>query len=359
VSAITDRQKGHYPAVVVAVSSGKPITVSLQKSAHQVVSRQIPTPCPSAMTCDLHVGDLVTVSENVKNEITGLELQAARSAPWERLLSLLVCAGLLALFAQIVIGKNPAGLILGLDNRYSKSKFQFFVWFAVVIVAFLSTLWLRYIYSSNLLLGAVDIPKNLLLLSGLSAFTLVASKGITQSKVNDAEAKNQLVKTLASAPGAIAVKPLVASAVPGVVAKEAPDNLVLPSGSPQVPAHVVSGADPTSMKTNAMDSSFPSDLALDDLGNPDLGDFQIVLLTLVGAVIYLVQIYNFLGKLPLGATVSLPDLDPTLVGIFGIGQGAYTLKKFASDPTPPSGPNAVQPVPATPPPAPKQAAPQL
>lgn len=75
----------------------------------------------------------------------------------------------------------------GDDRRYSNSKFQVVTWFSVVIVTYSATVVLRW-----LRLGAdlmwVNIPTHLLMLSGLSAFTFGAAKGITTSKIESAKA---------------------------------------------------------------------------------------------------------------------------------------------------------------------------
>lgn len=48
---------------------------------------------------------------------------------------------------------------------------------------------------------------------------------------------------------------------------------------------------------------------------------------LLAAGVYLLQMLAFLQTLPLSASVSLPDVDSTLLSFFGIGQGAYLVKK--------------------------------
>ena len=48
---------------------------------------------------------------------------------------------------------------------------------------------------------------------------------------------------------------------------------------------------------------------------------------LLAAGVYLVQMLAFLQAVPLSASVSLPDVDSTLLSFFGIGQGAYLVKK--------------------------------
>ncbi len=226
----------------------------------------------------LDSGDLVWVTAN-GTAMTDVEVQK-ESVPMLRILvSLFVPAALLWLIAWLAIrgtGYGIARFLVGRDNRYSKSKFQVAFWFWTVIVAYLATLYLRWWAGVPSLIGGVDIPQNLLLLSGISALSFGTAKGIAQGKENRA-------------------------AVAGVQAKP-------PANQPR----------------------FPTDLVCDDSGQPDLGDFQMVVITLVAVGIYAVQIVNFLSLLHMTAQVSMPDVDPTLLGIFGISHGAYLTKKAVS-----------------------------
>ncbi len=223
----------------------------------------------------LHPGDLVRVTTSGRT-MQDVEIQK-QSVPFLRILTtLFVVAALLWIIAWICLrgtGYGMARFLVGRDNRYSKSKFQIAIWFWTVIVAYLGTLYLRWWASVPSLIGGVDIPQNLLLLSGISALSFATAKGITQGKENRA---------------ATAAKP--------------------PADRPR----------------------FPTDLVCDDSGQPDLGDFQMVVITLVAVGVYLVQTFDFLSLLHMTAQVSLPDVDPTLLGIFGISHGTYLTKKAVS-----------------------------
>jgi hypothetical protein len=83
-----------------------------------------------------------------------------------------------------------------------------------------------------------------------------------------------------------------------------------------------------------------TDLVLDDAGNPDIGDFQMLLITLIAAITYIVQLFMFLGILEMHAKIEIPDVDSTLLAAFGLGQGAYLAKKAASGPKPSDPPAA-------------------
>jgi hypothetical protein len=243
----------------------------------------------------LHPGDLVWVkaSDDTATKtkiIQDVEVQKESVTFLRILVTLLVPAAILWLLAWLAIrgtGYGMARFLVGRDNRYSKSKFQIAIWFATVIVAYLATLYLRWWTGVPSLIGGVDIPQNLLLLSGISALSFGTAKGIAQGRENRAAAA-------------------------GVDAKP-------PADQPR----------------------FPTDLVCDDSGQPDLGDFQMVVITLVAVGIYIVQTFDFLSLLHMTAQVSMPDVDPTLLGIFGISHGAYLTKKAVSgDDGAAGGPNA-------------------
>jgi len=172
---------------------------------------------------------------------------------------------------------HPLNLILGEDGRYSNSKFQIATWFFVLISTYLATVVLRVWYGKCDFIGGVNIPQNLLLLSGMSAITFAGAKGITASKAQNA------------------------SQTPGAT-----------------------------QKTKAVAPSF-WDLVQDDNGLFDFGDFQMLIITLLATGMYLVLVFNFLGSLDLRATVDLPNVDTTILATFGLGQGAYLAKKAAGN----------------------------
>ena len=164
---------------------------------------------------------------------------------------------------------HPLQLITGQDGRYSNSKFQMALWFFVVIATYLATVYLRVSRIGWDLVGGVNIPDNLLLLSGMSALTFGGAKGITTAKVD-------------------------AAAAQGIANPK-------PPGQPH----------------------FWHDLIQNDVGTFDLGDFQMFVVTLLAVGMYLAAILHFLGLLGVSAAVKLPDIDTTILATFGLGQGAY------------------------------------
>jgi hypothetical protein len=229
-------------------------------------------------------GDLVRLQVAVAN--TGAVLQTLRVREHEasggaRLGMLLGSAALLFFVAVVLLRTKPSHLVRGFDNRFSTSKAQTVLWFGIVLVTYVALLWRRISAGGLAFCGGINIPDNLLLLSGLSAFTFVAAKAITTAKERAA----------ASAP----------------------------AGSPAAPA-----------KTIAPAPKF-HDLFTDDQGRVDVADFQILLITLLAAVVYLVQVFEFMSVVELHQKVRLPDVDKTILAFFGLGQGAYLTKKVAGD----------------------------
>ncbi|HKV09315.1 MAG TPA: hypothetical protein VJ725_14320, partial [Thermoanaerobaculia bacterium] len=198
---------------------------------------------------------------------------------FDRLLALLGTAAGLILLSFVLTRHRFYRFIVGEDNRYSKSKLQAAFWFLLTMSVYLATLWLRYFKGFPPLVGGVGIPENLLLLSGISALTFSGAKGINQSRENAAAAGQRSdVKTRAAKPR-------------------------------------------------------PADLFTNDAGQPDLGDFQMVVITLIAGVVYTSQVISFFGVMDLCAKVAVPDVDPTLLGIFGISHGTYLTKKFVGGDT--------------------------
>jgi hypothetical protein len=148
------------------------------------------------------------------------------------------------------------------------------LWFGLLIVAYLATVVLRATASNWAFLAGVGIPNNLLLLSGMSTLTFGAAKGITTAKVQAA----------------------VDSGIPA------------PKPSTTTPR-------------------FLFDLTHNDNNQLDLGDFQMLVVTVVAVGVYAVIVLHFLGSLEMRSAISLPDVDSTILAAFGLGHGAYLTKK--------------------------------
>jgi len=186
-----------------------------------------------------------------------------------------VAFALCLLLTTLLTWGHPFKLIIGQDGRYSDSKFQMAVWFWVLISTYLAVVYLRVSQAGWEFFGAVNIPQNLLLLSGMSALTFGGAKGITTTKAN----------------AAIAAGHANPKAATGVHA------------------------------------NFWTDLLQNDLGAFDIGDFQMLVVTFLAVGMYFALVFNFLGEIAAKASVDLPNVDTTILASFGLGQGAYLTKK--------------------------------
>jgi hypothetical protein len=223
-------------------------------------------------------GDLVNLvykNNKVLESISVMTIPVPNKDRWWTIIGIfLVLSGLTWLILLLVKGSALAigELFVGKDKRLSNSKSQMAVWFFVLIASYVSLTFLRAHRGGLGFVGGIGIPQNLLLLSGVSALTYAGAKVITQSQVN-------------SKPGS---------------------------------------------KPDAKDGkASPADFVTDDQGNTDFGDFQMTVITILAVGVYYVQIFNFLGALKLYKSVTLADVDTTILSIFGLSQGAYLTKKAA------------------------------
>jgi len=210
--------------------------------------------------------------------------------PLTRVVIFAVSAMLLFGIATALTRGSPQKLIVGQDNRYSNSKFQMALWFWMLLSSYLALFALRISSAGLDFVGGINIPQNLLLLSGLSAVTYAGAKAITTAKVE--AAANPV-----AAPGAV----------------------VQPVSNPNAKPIAPEGAEKC------------SDLVQNDFGKFDFGDFQMLIVTLIAVGTFLVLVFHCLEKVEFVKTITLPDLDTTLLASFGLGQGAYLTKKAAGD----------------------------
>jgi hypothetical protein len=170
-------------------------------------------------------------------------------------------------------------LAVGVDGRYSSSRFHGLCWTIVVFVAY-TALYLARVHAGTTE-AFHDIPPNVLTALGLSLGTTAAAAGITSSRV----ARN-----------------------------------------PQHKTH-----SPRSALTFAA-------LVEDDEGNPDLAKAQLMVWTFVSLGVYIVATADAVARTLAAANGTplppLPDIDTTLLVLSGIGQGSYLATKLASTPPP-------------------------
>jgi len=227
----------------------------------------------------LEKGDVLTITVAPATDpakpavLQAYAIKSATIPPHHRFVVVVSCALFYLLICMILTWGKPHRLIIGMDERYSNSKFQIALWFSVLIVSYLATFWLRYTLPTSFL-GGIGIPQNLFVLSGISTLTFGIAKGITTQKVADAAA----------------------------------------AGNP-APKGVSGGA------------SIVNDLTHNDMNQIDFGDFQMLVITLLAVIVYLVVLFHFLGSIELRGSIQLPDIDSTILAAFGLGHGAYLTKK--------------------------------
>ncbi len=237
-------------------------------------------------------GDRVrfTLSPDGKT-IASIDKASVNVAFWPRIAAMAAALALVLGLALLVSRGALYAFILGADNRYSNSKTQLALWSTTVFTAYLATVILRVWVTGDWsgYLGGVEIPGDLAALSGLSALTYAGAKAVTTQKADTAKAR-------------------------AVADRQAGRPVMGPE------------------KSRADVPNLLTDLFQNDLGQVDIGDFQMILISLVAAVIYILSVFAFLGRIELSPHVTLPDVDTTLLAGFGVGQGAYLMKKAASNP---------------------------
>jgi hypothetical protein len=201
--------------------------------------------------------------------------------PW--LEALVVLGALWALY--LAINRSPRfwHLAVGVDGRYSSSRFHGLCWTIVVLGCYTAT------YCARVHVGgaasAAAVPPNVLTAMGLSLGTGAAAAGITSRRVG----KGTEIKTMAS------------------------------------PA----------------ERGF-SRLVTDDRGHPDLAKAQLMAWTIVALAVYLVASADGVARtmqVTAGdALPAMPDIDTSLLILSGIGQGAYIAHKVVGLPSMPPVP---------------------
>ncbi len=208
----------------------------------------------------------------------------ARPVPvLQKLIALGGALAVIAAFAALATAGRPWMYLVGDDNRMSNSQTQLVLWFGVVAVAYGADLILRAWFLGWGFMGGISMTTNVLAMTGLSGLSFGAAKVVAVQKSAGAPAPTP-------APGA----PPAPAAPPAVAAK------------PKF-----------------------TDLVLNDYGDADLGDFQMILISTAATVIFACASWEFLTLIDIAKTTTLPDVDTALLGSFGIGQGAYLIKKAA------------------------------
>ncbi|MCX7900057.1 MAG: hypothetical protein N2444_08260, partial [Methylocystis sp.] len=235
--------------------------------------------------------NVTVVVDDILNPTTAASFKKiSRSVPEsDRWLSLGAGAALIFLASCLATGIKPSRLIIGMDNRYSNSQFQLALWFAVVATAYFATFALRYRWD---LISGISIPTQLLAMSGLSGLSFVGAKAITagkeaaaqetaNKKANEAEKAHAAVAAIRAAFETSETLPATAEAATLLATAEAEAKT----------ADKEAAKAAQNTKSPAEQPNFWTDLVLNDKNQADLGDFQMVIITLVAVGVYALQIF--------------------------------------------------------------------
>ncbi|TCS12100.1 hypothetical protein [Caulobacter sp. BK020] len=204
----------------------------------------------------------------------------ARPVPvLQRTIALVAAFAVIAAFASLATAGRPWRFLVGNDNRMSNSQTQMALWFGVVAMVYGATLILRAWFLGWEFMGGIAMTTNVLAMTGLSGLSFGAAKVVAVQK--DANAAAAPAVDGAPAPPGVAPRPRIA------------------------------------------------DLVLNDYGAADLGDFQMILISSVATLIFAAASWEFLTMIDIVRATTLPDVDTALLGSFGVGQGAYLIKKAA------------------------------
>ncbi len=257
-----------------------------------------------------------------------------------------VTAALLAV-VYLASGGRPTRFITGHDGRMSNSQFQLALWFGVVAIAYGSMLLLRFLVLGADFIGGISLTNNVLMLTGLSAVTFGGAKLVATQKQDAAAAKAaenstkaaETAKTTAeaaqtvvtAAAGLDATDPAAAKA--NVAAQEAITSAAQTTAIAAQLAETAANT-PTAAEAQPKIAAKPRfmDLFQNGQGETDLGDFQMVLISVVAAGIFAVSSVHAMLMLHIATDITLPDVDSALLATFGLGQGAYLVKKAVLPP---------------------------
>jgi hypothetical protein len=265
--AIVEVDRARSSVKVLLPDRSDPVTLAVPASADRDrLAGALPGDRVSFEVADVAAPGAIEKLRRVTRAVAGLP----------RLLALGLSALLLIGIGAAFTGGKPQRFVIGVDNRYSNSQMQMALWFGIVAAVYLATVALRLAVLGWDYLGGVGITENLLVLTGLSALSFGGAKVITVAKLDAASEKG-----------------------------------VLPQ------------------KVEAARPRLLTDLVQNDKGQADIGDFQMILVAAAAFILFGLSSFHFLGALELATPVQLPDVDSTMLSAFGLGQGAYLIKKAA------------------------------
>ena len=252
----------------------------------------------------------------------------------------------LAVAIFVATGGDPINFLVGRDGRLSNSQCQMAVWFGVVAIAYGAALILRVQMLGAAFIGGIGLTNHVLLLTGLSGLTFGGAKIISTQKQDTAAAKAkaeaeaaaekakaasqtaQITSTTASILPATDPVTLTAQVNAQKDANVAAEAVRIAEDAKQKAAQTPDAAEAPRGRDKGVKPRL-SDLFTNGDGEADLGDFQMILISVVSAGIFAFASLDYLSALAVVKEMTLPDVDPALLTAFGLGQGTYLVKKAA------------------------------
>jgi hypothetical protein len=214
---------------------------------------------------------------------------------------MLILAAELAIIGALVNGR-PIGAFIDNRNRISLSKLQAGAWTVVVLAALATAAAFNMTAPDNgtgyVTALAVTIPGDLLLAMGISATSLVASPALLSLKAAETPSQESVDQAAVKVNG---------------------------TGGADIPAN-----GKVALNATATEASWADLVTGEEVGNvgyPDLGKIQQVLITTLLLGCYTAYIYMSFSRTTTLAITTLPLLDTSFVGLLALSHGTYLAYK--------------------------------
>ena len=222
--------------------------------------------------------------------------------PWIAYAIGILAALILPTFSRLTTGSWFKGLMLGADGKLSTSKAQFWIWTEVVVFAY-AFLFTSHVQGGNLPWPSGNgpmIPTDVMILMGLSVTTAATAKGLASAN-----------------PGATAAGGTVTAAAAAAPAAGAGGAGAAPAAAP--------------MTTGTANAKY-GDLVTDNQSGTvtSFSKAQMLTWSIVAAVAYIATTVAARASFFGATATAYPDIDPALVVLVGLGQGAYLGTKVAA-----------------------------
>ncbi|MBV8749699.1 MAG: hypothetical protein JO103_08300 [Candidatus Eremiobacteraeota bacterium] len=219
--------------------------------------------------------------------------------PWIAYAVGILAALILPTFSRLTTGSWIKGLMLGADGKLSTSKAQFWIWTEVVVFAY-AFLFTSHVQGGNLPWPGGNgpmIPTDVMILMGLSVTTAATAKGLAAANPGSTAAGGTATAAAAPVGGA--------------------------GGA---------GAAPAAPLTSGTSDAKYGDLVTDNQSGTvtSFSKAQMLTWSIVAAVAYIATTVAARASFFGATATAYPDIDPALVVLVGLGQGAYLGTKVAA-----------------------------